>query len=665
MAELAHSQISSRDAALGVLEKHWRHSNFRPGQWEAIDAVLNGTDTMAVLPTGGGKSLLYQLPAVLMDGLTLVISPLVALMEDQVQALHKRGIRAGSITSSLSLREIDQCWTDAEFGKYQLLYVTPERLRTDLFLARAERLPVTLLAVDEAHCISEWGHDFRPAYRQIAEIRPLLTSAEGRPAPVLAVTATATPAVRSDIVEQLALREPCVVVRGFDRPNLVWSVLREEDKRGKLMEIANVVPGSGLVYAGTRKRAELWAKALREEGIPSEAYHAGLDAETRSGAQQRWLDGTTRYIVATSAFGMGIDKPDVRVVAHVALPPTLESYYQEAGRAGRDGERAHAVLLVTKGDDGLPRAFAEEGHPDARTVQAVYAAVGSVGQIATGSEPDGPVSVDVGAVGRVVGVTPMTVDAAVQRLATDGVWQVAPSRPNRVLVRTKAAPDLLRAYAARVAEGGNALAEFVDVVRRFLPPEAYAGWAEVDLRYLAKRAGMKAGRVLNGLLFLAERDLLEVLPPASGLRVVFNGPRMERVVLDARALARSRRRALVQLDDVIRYSQSLTCRRQFLLAYFGERSAARCGTCDVCLGRHRPLVVTPEDESFLRRILDHVKDGDGRATWLAEENLSANRRDGLGDWLVNEGYLNVVDPLADVLALTPKALRLHEKGPRA
>ena len=665
MAELAHSQISSRDAALGVLEKHWRHSSFRPGQWEAIDALLNGTDTMAVLPTGGGKSLLYQLPAVLMDGLTLVISPLVALIEDQVQSLHKRGIRAGSITSSLSAREIDQCWTDAEFGKYELLYVTPERLRTDLFLARAERLPVALLAVDEAHCISEWGHDFRPAYRQIAEIRPLLTSAEGQPAPVLAVTATATPAVRSDIVEQLALHEPCVVVRGFDRPNLIWSVLREDDKRGKLIEIANVVPGSGLVYAGTRKRAELWAKALREEGIPAEAYHAGLDAETRSGVQQRWLDGTTRYIATTSAFGMGIDKSDVRVVAHVALPPTLESYYQEAGRAGRDGERAHAVLLVTKGDDGLPRAFAEEGHPDAKAVQAVYAAVGNVGQIAVGSEPDGPVSVDVGAVGRVAGVTPMTVHAAVQRLATDGVWQVAPSRPNRALVRIKGAPDVLRVYAARLAEEGKALAIFVDVVRRVLPPEAYAGWADVDLSYLAKRAVMKAGRVLDGLLFLAEHDLLEVLPPASGLRVVFNGPRTERVVLDARALGRSRRRALAQLDDVIRYSRLLTCRRQFLLAYFGERSAPRCGTCDVCLGRHRPLVVAPEDESLLRRILDHVSDGDGREVWLAKENLSANRRDGLGDWLIHEGYLEVVDPLTDALALTPKAVRLHEKAPLA
>jgi len=492
--ETAHSQIYSRNAALGVLEKYWGHTSFRPGQWEAIDALLKGTDTMAVLPTGGGKSLLYQLPAVLMDGLTLVVSPLVALMEDQVQALHKRGIRAGSITSSLSAREIDQCWTDAEFGKYKLLYVTPERLRTDLFLARAERLPVALLAVDEAHCISEWGHDFRPAYRQIAEIRPLLTNVEGQSAPVLAVTATATPAVRRDIVEQLALREPCVVVRGFDRPNIVWSVLCEEDKYGKLIEIAKAVPGSGLVYAGTRKRAEIWAKALREEGIPAEAYHAGLDAETRSSVQQNWLDGTTRYIAATSAFGMGIDKPDVRVVAHVALPPTLESYYQEAGRAGRDGKRAHAVLLVTKGDDDLPRTFAEEGHPDAKTVQAVYAAVGNVSQIAVGSKPDGPVAVDVEAVGRVAGVSPMVVASAVQRLATDGVWQVAPSRPNRALVRTKAAPDVLREYAARLAKEGEALAAFVDVVRRILPPEAYSGWTDIDLRYLAKHAEMEAER---------------------------------------------------------------------------------------------------------------------------------------------------------------------------
>lgn len=661
MAEPLPPQKSTRNSALGLLNKHWGHAGFRPGQWEAIEAILNRTDALAVLPTGGGKSLLYQIPALMLDGLTLVVSPLVALIEDQVQALGKRGVRAGSITSANSAREIDQCLTDAEFGKYRLLYVTPERLRTEIFLARAERLHVALLAVDEAHCISEWGHDFRPAYRQIAEIRPLLPDADGRPTPVLAVTATATPSVRSDIIEQLALHDPLVVVRGFDRPNITWSVLREEDKLGKLLEISRAVPGSGIVYAGTRKGTEHWAKSLREFGISAEAYHAGLDSEMRSGVQQRWLDGKTRYIVATSAFGMGIDKPDVRVVAHIALPATLESYYQEAGRAGRDGEQAHAVLLVTQGDDDLPRAFAQEGHPDAPTVQAVYAAVGNVGQIALGSQPDGPVSVDVGTVGRVAEVTPMTLHAAVQRLATEGVWALVPSRTDQALVRMTCTPEVFQTYAANVNKEGKALASFVDAVRRFIPPEAYSSWVDIDVKQLSRRSGASVSRALDGLRFLAERELLDILPSAEGLRVVYTHARTEKVVLDAKALARSRRRAFAQLDDIIRYSQSLTCRRQFLLAYFGERSAARCGNCDVCLGRHRPAVVTPDDEALLRRILDHIQKGESRENWLVEDRLAAHRRDGLGDWLVNEGYVAVVDPLTDEMALTPKARRFQER----
>ena len=365
------------DAALAALQRHWGYAGFREGQRDVIEATLAGRDALAVFPTGGGKSLLYQLPAVLQGGLTLVVSPLVALMHDQVEQLAARNVPAAALTAALSRREIDQRWTDAEFGRYRLLYVTPERLQSELFLARAERLPVVRLAVDEAHCISEWGHDFRPAYRRLAEARALLRTPDGDPVPVLAVTATATPEVRRDIVEQLALEDPLVLVKGFDRPNLVWSVLRDEDKTDKLVEIAAVVGGSGIVYAGTRNGTETWARVLQREGIAAEAYHAGLDAATRAAVQRRWLGGTTRLIVATSAFGMGIDKPDVRVVIHVALPPTLEAYYQEAGRAGRDGRKAWAVVLFNEGDVDLPRVLAEEGHPDAKTVQAVYAAAGN------------------------------------------------------------------------------------------------------------------------------------------------------------------------------------------------------------------------------------------------------------------------------------------------
>ncbi len=645
------------DAALAALQRHWGYAGFREGQRDVIEATLAGRDALAVFPTGGGKSLLYQLPAVLQGGLTLVVSPLVALMHDQVEQLAARNVPAAALTAALSRREIDQRWTDAEFGRYRLLYVTPERLQSELFLARAERLPVVRLAVDEAHCISEWGHDFRPAYRRLAEARALLRTPDGDPVPVLAVTATATPEVRRDIVEQLALEDPLVLVKGFDRPNLVWSVLRDEDKTDKLVEIAAVVGGSGIVYAGTRNGTETWARVLQREGIAAEAYHAGLDAATRAAVQRRWLGGTTRLIVATSAFGMGIDKPDVRVVIHVALPPTLEAYYQEAGRAGRDGRKAWAVVLFNEGDVDLPRVLAEEGHPDAKTVQAVYAAAASLAQIPIGSRPDGPVPLDPEAIARVAGTSPLAVRAAVERLVGAGVWQDLPSRPDHALVRVHQSPEALLRYADGL--GNRALAGFVRALLRLLPPEAFGGWADLGLPLLERRTGLGRERLLKGLAYLAERDLLAVHPPAEGLRVVFLGPRTEKAALDAAALARQRRHAAERLDDVLRYARALTCRRQYLLRYFGEDSPSRCGRCDVCLGRHRAEVVTPADEARLRRLLAQIDAGEPRSAWLADEGLAAYRLAGLVDWLVHEGFVEVEDPLADVVALTPKGRRIR------
>ncbi|HYE97050.1 MAG TPA: RecQ family ATP-dependent DNA helicase [Rubricoccaceae bacterium] len=641
-----------------ALRRVWGHPALRPGQREALAAVLAGRDVLAVLPTGGGKSLVYQLPAVAQGGLALVVSPLVALMHDQVEALRARRVPALALHAGLAHREIEQALTDAEFGRYRLLYLTPERLRSELFVARAGRLPVTLLAVDEAHCISEWGHAFRPEYRQIADARSLLRHPEGCAVPIVAVTATATPEVRRDVVEQLALRDPVVVVRGFDRPEIVWSVHRVEDKRAKVREIADAIPGSGLLYAGTRRGAEAWADALTKDGIPAEAYHAGLDGEKRQAVQRRWLDGATRYVAATSAFGMGIDKPDVRAVIHVELPPTLEAYYQEAGRAGRDGRRAWAALLLRVGDDALPRSLAEEGHPDARTVAAVFDAVASLAQVPVGSTPDGPVGVDLAAAVRVAGTTPRAAKAAVQALARAGVWEVLPPHPHRGLLRFLQPPEAIRAFAD--AQAGRALGRFVRLLLRAVHADAFSGWGEVDLLLLERRSRLPRERLLKGLAFLAARGVLAFHAPADGLRVVFAGPRPARLALDAAALARVRRRALGHLDEVLAYAASVTCRRQYLLAYFGETAPARCGRCDVCLGRHRP-VVTPADEPLLRQLLDHVAAADDRARWLP--GVAVHQRDGLTDWLVAEGYLRVADPLGPTFDLTAKGLRARKEGP--
>ena len=638
-----------------ALRRVWGYPGFRAGQAEAVAAVCAGRDALAVLPTGGGKSLVYQVPALVRPGVALVVSPLLALMRDQVEALGRRGVRAAYLHGGLSPRQQDALWTDAEFGRYALVYLTPERLQTELFRARAPRLGVSLLAVDEAHCISEWGHDFRPAYRQIAGARELLTDGDGRPAPLVAVTATATPEVRRDILEQLELRDAAVVVQGFDRPNLVWSVRHTDQKPRRVRDVFAGVDGAGLVYAGTRRACERWAERLADLG--AEAYHAGLDRETREAVQDRWLGGQTRIVVATSAFGMGIDKPDVRAVVHVALPPTLEAYYQEAGRAGRDGEPAHAVLLVSADDDRLPRAFATQAHPDAAQVQAVYDAAASLAQVALGDHPDAPTRLDPALVANVAGVPAAVVRGATARLVAAGVWATSEPRAGTVAVRLARGAEPLR----RLAEASPpALAAFVTGLVRALPPGAYDGWAALPLDALAERLGLPDARVRAGLAFLADRDLLE-LDAGDGLRVWWQAPRTRRLPLDRNALRAARQTALARVGAVTSYARAPGCRRQFLLAYFGERAPGRCGRCDTCLGRAR-AVVTPADEPALGALLAEL---DAPAARVAEPALDPERRRELLGWLVHEGFVRLADPLAGRFELTPKGQRRVAASARA
>ena len=644
--------------ALDVLRRTWGYQAFRPGQDEAVAAALGGRDVLAVLPTGGGKSLIYQVPALVRGGLTLVVSPLVALMDDQVAALQRRGVPAASAHSGLSRRQLDQLWTDAEFGRYRVLYLTPERLQTELFQARAARLPVTLLAVDEAHCISEWGHSFRPAYREIANARSLLSGPDGEPVPVVAVTATATPDVRRDVVAQLELADPAVVVRGFDRPNLVWSVLAVENKARQLADLFEGVPGSGLVYAGTRRGTETWARRLSQLGVSAEPYHAGLEAEVRRAVQARWLADATRVIVATSAFGMGIDKPDVRAVVHVALPPTLESYYQEAGRAGRDGERAYATIVLGPHDDRLPRSMIASSHPTPDDLQAVYAAAGSLSQLAIGSRPDRPVPLALTRVAAVADVSPRIASVALERIAALGVWALPRMREGAVMLRVESTERL----AAETSGASPSLSAFVGALRRALPPRVYSGWESVGLDAVAGRLGWTPARVRDGLHYLASRGAVELVDADDGLVIEWTRPRTDRLAVDANDLDRSRKHAVRRLEDVIGYAQSPGCRRQYLLAYFGEPSPSRCGRCDVCLGRHRPDVVTPDDEALLLQLLDQAEQGDSLASWLADADVSPRRRNALIDWLAHEGLLRLLDPLDETFEVTPKGLRLLKRS---
>jgi ATP-dependent DNA helicase RecQ len=641
------------EEARQVLQRFWGHASFRPGQGEVVEQVLRRNDVLAVLPTGGGKSVCYQVPAVVLGGLTVVVSPLIALMEDQVSGLRARGVKATFINSQVPFREAEQRWLDAEHGLYRLLYLAPERFDTEAFRARAPRLPIDLLAVDEAHCISEWGPDFRPAYRRLAEAAEVM----GNP-PVIAVTATATPEVRRDIIEQLAMRQPGVFVRGFDRPNITPSVFNTSAKEEKLVEVLEAVPGAAIVYVATRKGSEQWAARLARRGISAEAYHGGLPAGRRLAVQERWQRDATRVIAATNAFGMGIDKADVRLVVHVDLPASLEAYYQEAGRAGRDGARAFSVLLFANADVHDARAFAEDARPEPAAVQAVYDCALSIAQIAIGSGADGPFVLDGDQVARITGLSPMAVRAAADTLVRAGVWEEARLAHDRGLIRFRQTADDVRRYADGLTN--RALAGFIRGLLRTVQAGAFHDWVDMDLRVLVARLGMPPERVLRGLDFLATHDLLAYHPPGESRRYRLLEPRTQQVQLNRSSIVRARRNAMHRLAVVERYARSITCRRHFLLAYFGEPSPEHCGSCDICLGRHRPPVVTPEDEPHLRALLAHLGAGGSLDEWPAPAGAAPHAALGWADWLAHEGHIRPIDPLAGTFALTASGERFVE-----
>ncbi|PSQ78715.1 MAG: RecQ family ATP-dependent DNA helicase [Bacteroidetes bacterium QH_7_62_13] len=612
------------------MRETWGYEEFRPGQEEVLEAVLDGRDVLGVLPTGGGKSLCYQVPALVTEGVVLVVSPLIALMQDQVEGLRTQGIDATFINSTVPTHEIEQRWTDVEHGRYDLLYLAPERLTTDRFRARAERLDVSLLAVDEAHCVSEWGHNFRPDYLEIPEARSLL----GEP-PTIAVTATATPAVRRDVVQLLDMSEATEVVRGFDRPNIVWSVFRTEQKWAKLRDVVEGVGGTGIVYVATRRGVQRWTNRLRNFGVETAGYHGGMEASDREARQEAWVADDVRVMVATNAFGMGIDKPDVRFVVHADVPSSLEAYYQEAGRAGRDGKRAHAVLLFREPDADTQEALIESSHPTAEEVRAVYDAVCNVGQIPIGSEPDGPLVVDRNVVVKITGFSQAKVRTAVDLLDRQDAWRRVPRRKHFGLIRFRMGTDSIRRYAEDL--DNRTLAAFVRTLLRIVHADAFSEWWQFDLRAATRRMGLSRERLNRGLRYLSERGLLDWQPPGAALQVELAFPRSAKLPVDDRAVQNARHRAETRLRYMLRYARGVSCRRHFLLTYFGETSPERCGTCDVCFDRHEPEVITPEDEPLLRKILRRVANETPRNDWFETPPAPRDRIDALVNWLVAEG----------------------------
>ncbi len=645
---MTERKYPSCEDARRVLRKYWGYDDFRPGQWDIIQPIVEGRDVLAVLPTGGGKSICYQVPALLYEGLTLVISPLIALMQDQVSALNAHGVKAAYINSALSRREIEQRWLDAEYGRYRLLYLAPERLASEKFVARASRMNISLLAVDEAHCISEWGHNFRPSYLRIAAARKHM----GDP-PTIAVTATATPHVRKDIVEQLALRQPERIIRGFDRSNIVWSVFRTENKRTKVLDVLEGVPGPGILYSSTRKGVERWAAWLARRNLSVASYHGGMEGSVRERMQNGWVRGDQRIMVATNAFGMGIDKPNVRFVVHVDLPGTLEGYYQEAGRGGRDGEISWAALLYHQGDEDTPRRLIEESHPAPKEMRKVYDTVCSLAQVAVAAEADAPAPVQIDAVRRLTGFARGKIHTAVTLLERQDAWKILPQREHAGLIRCRRDAAAFREYADQNDQ--TSFGAFVQALLRTVDAGAFSDWREIDVRILARRTGLVRERLLKGLEYLQKGEWLDWIPPDRSVRVALTHARSARLPIDGDRVQAARKRAEAQLDQMIRFARSTTCRRHFLLTYFGETTSERCGACDVCLGRHEAYQPPSPDSPIVRQLLRHIAEGKPRREWLEGTRTPAYRIDQLIGWLMNEGYLAPSRSLGSALELTAKA----------
>ncbi len=573
------ASFGTLDGARARLRDTFGYPDFRPPQIRAVQAVLSGRDALIVLPTGGGKSLCYQVPALVRSGLTVVISPLISLMKDQVDALERRGVSAAFINSTLSANEVANRMAKARDGSLTLLYLAPERMDAGRTTQRLLEIGVSLLAVDEAHCISEWGHDFRPSYRRIGLIRDRLGSPQ-----TVALTATATPDVRQDIVRQLALDAPEIVVGGFDRTNLMYHVAptrTQQDKDTMAVHLLRQTPGPAIVYAPTRKSVERITSVLVRARVKAVAYHAGLDDGLRQRAQDAFMRESARVIVATSAFGMGIDKSDVRLVVHHAMPGSIEAYYQEAGRAGRDGQPSTCVLLHSYPDRFTHEFFIEQSHPGRVLVEQVW-------QVLRASA-DRDRFVGMSTEELTARLPPTSGDrkaaAALRTLAASGALALEPAVPGRVWVR-------LLATTARIAREltGNQEAdrELLRALWRAVGRGMESG-AMVDLARLPSVFGGSMG-IVPVLERLEARQFVTWSRTGAGFRLDSRACDPTWLPVDWKMLGRRRQSDLSRLDSMQRYAQTRACRRAFVLRYFGDPEVrAQCDACDRCLGTTEPV----------------------------------------------------------------------------
>lgn len=569
-----------RRRLLAVMEKYWGYKDFRPGQEQIMLSVTAGRDTLALMPTGGGKSLTYQVPVLAQEGLCIVVTPLIALMKDQVDRLRRMGITATAIHSGLSYTQIDIALDNCVYGDMKFLYVAPERLATEAFRLRVQRMKVSLIAVDEAHCISQWGYDFRPSYLRIAELRKLLPEV-----PILALTASATKLVADDIMQRLDFETPHIIRSSFARPNLSYAVRHTDDKEEQLKRIVEAVPGSGIIYMRTREGCEQMADKLSQAGHSASYYHAGLPHAERDIRQEEWTTGKVRIMVATSAFGMGIDKPDVRFVVHFTMCDSLESYYQEAGRAGRDGRRSYAVLLVSSEDrQRIERRFNAE-FPPLDAVKSVYEKLCDYVQVAVGDGLYSAFPFNMKEFCSRNRIYAGNVMAAIKLLQQNGYLTLTEEMENPARILFCVSRDDL--YRIRVER--NDLDHIIRVILR-LYNGVFTDFRPIDEREISTVSGYTIPHVKELLKRMWQMRIIRYIPSNRSAILFFDEERLptKDIYISPDTYLHRKQLMAERFENMIYYAESDdTCRSVVLQNYFGDDQAAECGVCDLCLEKRR------------------------------------------------------------------------------
>ncbi|MBQ5719294.1 MAG: RecQ family ATP-dependent DNA helicase [Alistipes sp.] len=563
-----------------TLERYWGYTSFREGQMAIIQSVMDCRDTLALMPTGGGKSLTYQVPTLAREGLCIVVTPLIALMKDQVDRLRRMGVSATAIHSGMSYTQIDNALDNCVYGDVKFLYVAPERLATEAFRLRVQRMKVSLLAVDEAHCISQWGYDFRPSYLRIAELRQHL-----KDVPVLALTASATEMVAKDIMHHLGFQEPNILRSSFARPNLSYAVRHTDDKQEQLLRVINNVGGSGIVYMRSREGCEQLCETLRNQGISASYYHAGLPHAERSMRQEEWTSGKVRVMVATNAFGMGIDKADVRFVVHFTMCDSLESYYQEAGRAGRDGQRSYAVLLSSSDDSSKITKRFDAEFPPLDEVKSIYEKICDFVQVAVGDGLYASFIFNIHEFCRRERIYIGKVRAAINLLEQNDYLTLTEEMENPARIHFCISRDEL--YRIRV--GRNELDHIIRIILR-LYNGVFTEFRPIDERSIASASGYTIERVKELLKRMWQLRIIRYIPANSSPMLFFNEERLPTKDLYISPETYVHRKELMaeRFENMLHYAEQQTeCRSVVLQRYFGDTEASACGTCDVCLATKR------------------------------------------------------------------------------